>query len=53
MLWVVPFSRLYIYIYIYIYIYMGPSISFQTFLVPAFKVVVDSLKFSMLLLYIV
>ena len=29
-----------------------PSISFQTFLVQAFKIVVDSWKFSMLLLYI-
>ena len=34
---------LYIYIYIYIYIYTrGNSISFQTFLVEAFKIVVDS-----------
>ena len=39
-------------IYIYIYIYILPSISFQTFLVQAFKIVVDSWKFSMLLLYI-
>ena len=31
---------------------MGPSISFQTFFVQAFKIVVDSWKFSMLLLYI-
>ena len=29
-----------------------PSISFQTFIVQAFKIVVDSWKFSMLLLYI-
>ena len=29
-----------------------PSISFQTFFVQAFKIVVDSWKFSMLLLYI-
>ena len=29
-----------------------PSISFQTFLVQAFKIVVDSWKFGMLLLYI-
>ena len=42
----------YIYIYIYIYIYEEPSISFNTFLVQAFKIVVDSWKFSMLLLYI-
>ena len=33
---------------IYIYIYMMHSISFQTFLVQAFKIVVDSWKFSML-----
>ena len=32
--------------------YVVPSISFQTFLVQAFKIVVDSCKFSMLLLYI-
>ena len=31
---------------------MVPSISFQTFLVQAFKIVVDSWKFTMLLLYI-
>ena len=30
----------------------GYSISFQTFLVQAFKIVVDSWKFTMLLLYI-
>ena len=41
-----------IYIYIYIYIYVVPSISFQTFFVQAFKIVVDSWKFSILLLYI-
>ena len=40
-----------VYIYIYIYI-MVPSISFQTFFVRAFKIVIDSCKFSMLLLYI-
>ena len=33
-------------------IYMGTAISFQTFFVQAFKIVVDSWKFSMLLLYI-
>ena len=32
--------------------YMVHSISFQTFFVQAFKIVVDSWKFSMLLLYI-
>ena len=32
--------------------YIVHSISFQTFLVQAFKIVVDSWKFSMLLLYI-
>ena len=31
---------------------MPPSISFQTFFVQAFKIVVDTWKFSMLLLYI-
>ena len=33
-------------------IYKVPSISFQTFFVQAFKIVIDSWKFSMLLLYI-
>ena len=33
---------MYIYIYIYIYINVGHSISFQTFFVQAFKIVVDS-----------
>ena len=33
-------------------VYVVPSISFQTFFVQAFKIVVDSGKFSMLLLYI-
>ena len=41
-----------VYIYIYIYMYEVPSISFQTFFIWAFKIVVDSWKFSMLLLYI-
>ena len=31
---------------------MEPSISFQTFFVQAFKIVIDSWKFSMILLYI-
>ena len=31
---------------------MGPSISLQTFFVQAFKIVIDSWKFTMLLLYI-
>ena len=35
------------------YIKMVPSIGFQTFYVQAFKIVVDSWKFSMLLIYIV
>ena len=35
-----------------IYIYVVPLISFQTVFVLAFKIVVDSWKFSMLLLYI-
>ena len=34
------------------YTYGVPSISFQTFFVQAFKIVVDSWKFSILLLYI-
>ena len=38
---------------IYIYIYVVYSISFQTFLVQAFKIVIDSWKLTMLLLYIV
>ena len=48
---------LYIYIYIYIntihcYIYVMPSIRFLTFFVLAFKIVIDTWKFCMLLLYI-
>ena len=38
---------------ILIFTYVMHSISFQTFFVQAFKIVVDSWKFSMLLLYIV
>ena len=34
------------------YIYVVPSIGFQTFFLWAFKIVVDSSKFNMLLLYI-
>ena len=41
-----------IYIYIYIYIDVVNSISFQTVLGHAFKIVVDSWKFSILFLYI-
>ena len=33
-------------------IYMVYSISFQTFFIQAFKIIVDSWKFSMLLLYV-
>ena len=33
-------------------IYEVPSISFQTFFVQAFKIIVDSWQFTMLLLYI-
>ena len=33
-------------------LYVVPTISFQTFFVQAFEIVVDSWKFSMLLLYI-
>ena len=36
----------------YLSIYMVPSISSQTFFVPAFKIAVDSWEFSILLLYI-
>ena len=32
--------------------YEGPTVSFQTFFVWAFKIVVESWKFSMLLLYV-
>ena len=39
-------------IYIYIYIYVVHSICFKTFFVQALKIVVDSWKFTMLLLYI-
>ena len=41
-----------LHIYIYIYIYEVNTISFQTFFIRAFKIVVDSWKFTMLLLYI-
>ena len=47
MLWVMR-----LYIYIYIYIYAVHSISFQPFFVQAFKIVVDSWKFNILLLYL-
>ena len=39
-------------IHTYIHTYVVPSISFQTYFLLAFKIVVDSWKFSMLLLYI-
>ena len=51
-------SMIYIYIYIYIYIWYiyiyirGAFNKFRDFFVQAFKIVVDSWKFSMLLLYI-
>ena len=52
-------TQLYIYIYIYNYYklfsfwnYVVHSISFQNFFVQAFKIVIDSWKFIMLLLYI-
>ena len=35
------------------FIYVVPSISFQTFFVQAFKIAVDSWKFTMSLLYII
>ena len=43
---------IYIYIYIYTHTYEVHTISFQTFFLWASKIVVDSWKFSMLLLYI-
>ena len=46
------FNLLYIYIYIYTHTHMVHSIGFQTFFVQAFRIVVDSWKFTMLLLYI-
>ena len=45
--------RLYIYIYIYIYIHTHSAFNkFPDFFVQAFKIVIDSWKFTMLLLYI-
>ena len=44
--------NVYIYIYIYIYTHTVTSISFQTFFIQAFEIVVNTWKFSMLLLYI-
>ena len=47
------FYHIYIYIYIYIYIHtQGAYDKFPDFFIWAFKIVVDSWKFSMLLLYI-
>ena len=48
-LWVIYWHIL---IYIYIYTNGGHTISFQTFFVWAFKIVIDSLKFTILMLYI-
>ena len=45
-------THTHIYIYIYIYIYKVHTIGFQTFFVQAFTIVVNSWKFSVLLLYI-
>ena len=45
-------KRLLLIIIVYIYIYEVHTISFQTFFVWAFKIVVNSWTFSMLLLYI-
>ena len=47
------YFHIYTYIQIYTYIYVVHSIRFQTFFVQAFKIVIDSWKFIMLLLYIV
>ena len=46
-------SECWVFLLIYIYIYVVPSICIQTLFVLAFKIVVDSWKFSMLLLYII
>ena len=45
-------SNTYVSLSLYIYIYVVPSIIFQTFFELAFKIVLDSWKFSILLLYI-
>ena len=42
----------YIYICVCVCVCVVPSISFRTFFVQAFKIVIDSWKFSILLLYI-
>ena len=44
--------RMYNFLILNLLTYKAPSISFQTFFVQAFKIVIDSWKFSMLLLYI-
>ena len=44
-------KNIYKYIYKYIYIYEVNTVSFQTFFVQAFKIIIDSWKFSVLLLY--
>ena len=41
-----------IWLHVTMLMYVVPSISFQTFFVHAFKIVVDTWKFTMLLLYI-
>ena len=46
------YTQTQIYTYIYICVYVVNSISFQTFFLQAFKIVRDSWKFSILLLYI-
>ena len=50
--WLKKVDRKKTHIYIYIYIHEVHTISFQTFFVWAFKIVVDSWQFTMLLLYI-
>ena len=50
--WVIQCQILFIHIHTHTYIYVVPSISFQTFFVQAFKIIVDTWKFSMSLLYI-
>ena len=45
-------TNIYIYIYVCVCVCVVNSISFQTFFVQEFEIVVDSWKFTMLLLYI-
>ena len=51
-IYISTYINVHIHIYIWMHIYVMHSISFQTFFVQAFKIVRDSWKVSMLLLYI-